>query len=671
MGCVMSTKKAAPVTPALDSSGASWEVQGAGEGAVVSLWDRIKVGNESGESARVSSHCGSSRSFRLGNFHKQVEAEQVAAGWPAWLCGVSGEAIKGWVPLKADSFEKLEKIGQGTYSSVFKARNLDSGKIVALKKVRFDNFEPESVRFMAREIQILRRLDHPNVIKLEGLIASHLSCSLYLVFEYMEHDLAGLISSPVVKFSDSQIKCYMRQLLSGLEHCHSRGVMHRDIKCANLLVSDEGIMKVADFGLANFLNPEHKQPLTSRVVTLWYRPPELLLGSTDYGTSVDLWSVGCVFGEMLLRRPILQGRTEVEQLHKIFKLCGSPPEEYWKKSKLPHTTLFRPQHNYENCLGEIFRNLSSSAFSLLKTFLSVEPYKRGTASTALASEYFKTKPYACEPSDLPHYPPTKEIDIKRRESHRKKVGSRRLHDLEATRKPSIPSRPSREASSLCEFAYQYEGPRITSRGIYDKELPRLNVHSRASVDTQPASMANPRHDYWHIKHLSQLDQSHPGPLQVSISSGFAWAKKQREDHPCGFRSHTSNQLESSSISPAKHIFDLKEQDHEDNANSRGQKTSELSRHAMLRHWMESERQDSFNVDDLCRSNKLSRDQYGRDSVSFKHVILDEQDQGNKIEFSSAVLSRSCKIDEFLVRRVHHIQEADCKSWLQRGRKQGE
>ncbi|XP_028547592.1 probable serine/threonine-protein kinase At1g54610, partial [Dendrobium catenatum] len=140
-------------------------------------------------------------------------------------------------------------IGQGTYSTVFRARDIETGKFVALKKVRFDNFEPESVRFMAREIQILRRLDHPNVMKLEGLVTSRLSCSIYLVFGYMEHDLAGLSSSPDIKFSESQVKCLMEQLLSGLEHCHSRGIIHRDIKGANLLVNDEGMLKIADFGL--------------------------------------------------------------------------------------------------------------------------------------------------------------------------------------------------------------------------------------------------------------------------------------------------------------------------------------------------------------------------------------------------------------------------------------
>ncbi|RWW57611.1 hypothetical protein BHE74_00035583 [Ensete ventricosum] len=319
MGCVASK---APVTPALDSSGASLDLENSEEFLPPSLlWNRPQLSNyefgdqsESEESKKRSSAGTSSVSFPLRNLNWCTEGEQVAAGWPAWLSAVAGEAIKGWVPLKADSFEKLEKVMQLEKVSIalsLLSFSLEEWRIVALKKVRFDNFEPESVRFMAREIQILRKLDHPNIIKLEGVITSRLSCSIYLVFEYMEHDLAGLSSCPGIKFSEAQIKCYMHQLLSGLDQCHSRGIVHRDIKCANLLVNNEGTLKIADFGLANILNPEEKQPLTSRVVTLWYRPPELLLGSTDYDASVDLWSVGCVFAELFLGKPILPGRTEV------------------------------------------------------------------------------------------------------------------------------------------------------------------------------------------------------------------------------------------------------------------------------------------------------------------------------------------------------------------------
>lgn len=358
---------------------------------------------------------------RLSNPPNHIHGEQVAAGWPSWLSKVAGEAIHGLTPRRADSFHKLDKIGQGTYSNVYKAKDTLTGKIVALKKVRFDNLEPESVKFMAREILILRRLDHPNVMKLEGLVTSRMSCSLYLVFQYMEHDLAGLSTSPAIKFTMSQVKCYMHQLLSGLEHCHNRNVLHRDIKGSNLLVDNEGILRIADFGLASFFDPNHKHPMTSRVVTLWYRSPELLLGATDYGVGIDLWSAGCILAELLAGRPIMPGRTEVEQLHKIFKLCGSPSEEYWKKAKLPHATIFKPQQSYKRCIAEKFEDFPLSSLPLIDTLLAIDPAERQTATAALHSEFFTTQPYACEPSNLPKYPPSKEMDTKLRDEEARRL----------------------------------------------------------------------------------------------------------------------------------------------------------------------------------------------------------------------------------------------------------
>lgn len=360
----------------------------------------------------------------MGNLPRAVEGEQVAAGWPSWLVAVAGEAIRGWIPRKADTFEKLDKIGQGTYSSVYKGRDLLSNKYVALKKVRFDNMDPESIKFMAREILLLRRLDHPNIIKLEGLVTSRTSSSLYLVFEYMEHDLTGLASLPGIKFTEPQVKCYMQQLLSGLDYCHSNGVLHRDIKGSNLLIDNHGILKIADFGLASYFDNHNKVPLTSRVVTLWYRPPELLLGATQYGVAVDLWSTGCILGELYAGKPIMPGRTEVEQLHKIFKLCGSPSEDYWKKSKLPHSPVFKPIQTYRRRIAETFKDRPDAAVKLIEILLSIDPSDRGSAASALESEFFKTKPLACDPSSLPKYPPSKEIDAKLREEEaRRKVAA--------------------------------------------------------------------------------------------------------------------------------------------------------------------------------------------------------------------------------------------------------
>ncbi|XP_068312638.1 probable serine/threonine-protein kinase At1g09600 [Pyrus communis] len=445
------------------------EVGGGGDGAEVSVRrssrtaSKANVGNNGSENedhqrgATLGLGASGRQTVmsRIVSMPHGAQGEQTAAGWPSWLTSVAGDAIKGWVPRRADSFEKLDKIGQGTYSSVYKARDLETGKIVALKKVRFVNMDPESVRFMAREIYILRRLDHPNVMKLEGLVTSRMSCSLYLVFEYMEHDLAGLAATRGIKFTEPQIKCYMQQLLRGLEYCHSRGVLHRDIKGSNLLLDNNGALKIGDFGLATFYEPDQNQALTSRVVTLWYRAPELLLGSTEYGVSIDLWSTGCILAEMYAGKPIMPGRTEVEQMHKIFKLCGSPSEEFWKKTKLPLATSFKPQQPYKRRIADTFKDVPPSALELIEKLLAIEPETRGSAASALSSEFFSTHPLPCDPSDLPKYRPSKEFDAKLRDEEK-----RRKADAIKGRGPESVRRGSRDTKAPSpEFNAQGEGQR--------------------------------------------------------------------------------------------------------------------------------------------------------------------------------------------------------------------
>ncbi|KAE9599380.1 putative protein-serine/threonine kinase CMGC-CDK-CRK7-CDK9 family [Lupinus albus] len=309
-------------------------------------------------------------------------------------------------------------------------------------------------------------------MKLEGIITSRVSGSLYLIFEYMEHDLAGLAAIPAIKFTEPQIKCYMQQLLHGLEHCHSRGVMHRDIKGANLLLDNNGNLKIGDFGLATLFQPTQGQPLTSRVVTLWYRPPELLLGATDYGTTVDLWSAGCILAELFVGKPIMPGRTEVEQLHKIFKLCGSPSEEYWKKSKLPHATIFKPQQPYKRVVAQTFRDIPSSAKSLLEV-LAIEPKDRGTASLALENVFFKTKPLSCDPSTLPKYPPSKEFDAKLREGEaRRRRAASKGHEQESVTMSSKESKalPAPDANAELQASRERQG-QFDSKYVSDKFNP--------------------------------------------------------------------------------------------------------------------------------------------------------------------------------------------------------
>ncbi|KAL0799760.1 hypothetical protein Bca101_054935 [Brassica carinata] len=687
MGCVNS-KQTVSVTPAIDHSGVfkdNASVQEPSSPAVekklVVSWRSKSCKKSGSESGRASSNSRSeSLSFRLGNLSKYLEAEQVAAGWPAWLSNVAGEAIHGWVPFRSDAFEKLEKIGQGTYSSVFRARETETGKIVALKKVRFDNFEPESVRFMAREILLLRRLDHPNIIKLQGLVTSKLSCNIHLVFEYMEHDLTGLLSSPDINLTTPQIKCYMKQLLSGLDHCHSRGVMHRDIKGSNLLVNNEGILKVADFGLANFCNASgNKQPLTSRVVTLWYRPPELLLGATEYGASVDLWSVGCVLAELLLNKPVLQGRTEVEQLHKIFKLCGSPPEDYWKKSKLPHAMLFKPQQHYDGCLRETLKDLSDADIGLIETLLSVEPHKRGTASTSLLSQYFATKPYACDPSSLPVYSPSKEIDAKHREeTTRKKICGNGRRGTESRK-------PTRKPPAFAKLAPTEDARRPS------QTFPKRNGHSVHNSIESDASLygklqkpsEHEKEEASHVKNGSQGDVPFSGPLQVSVSSGFAWAKRRKDD--ISVRSHNrslSRGLIPNMLGPSPAFSEIsdveskmkenqKEEKHGARTDSQDHEEAyEMLKLSMMKKWRQLERHDSFDASDEYHSQDLSLGLYQREEKAAKLGHLGYKDNDEKIEFSGPLLSQSYGVDELLERHERQIRQLVRKSWFQKGKKQG-
>ncbi|PSS31696.1 Serine/threonine-protein kinase [Actinidia chinensis var. chinensis] len=435
--------------------------------------------------------------------------EELVDGWPKWLTdNIPKDVLAGIVPRSAESYEKLDKVGQGTYSNVYKARDRNTGKIVALKKVRFDTSEPESVKFMAREIVIMQKLDHPNILKLEGLATSRMQYSLYLVFDYMQSDLARIISRPDERLTEPQIKCYMHQLLAGLQHCHDRGILHRDIKGSNLLIDKNGMLKIGDFGLAHYFDPTRKHRLTSRVVTLWYRAPELLLGATDYGVGIDLWSAGCLMAEMFVGRPIMPGRTEVEQLHRIFKLCGTPSEEYWKKVKASPT--FKPPHAYKSNFREVFRAFPSSSLGLLNTLLALDPTYRGSASSALRNEFFCTSPLACDLSGLPviYKEEDEPMQTSERRRHRNPKMRRRSRTLQERQKKDLAEvameQPKGDFGSAKEEAEKIvglnlqQGSSSTSASSSIKHTiqegtPRLSLSSNESCqkNMSPSSKAHP------------------------------------------------------------------------------------------------------------------------------------------------------------------------------------
>ncbi|KAK2441646.1 Cyclin-dependent kinase C-2, variant 2 [Trifolium repens] len=356
-----------------------------------------------------------------------------------------------------DCFEKLEQIGEGTYGQVYMAREIETGEIVALKKIRMDN-EREGFPITAiREIKILKKLHHENVIKLKEIVTSpgpekddqgrpdgnKYKGGIYMVFEYMDHDLTGLADRPGMRFTVPQIKCYMRQLLTGLHYCHVNQVLHRDIKGSNLLIDNEGNLKLADFGLARSFSNEHNANLTNRVITLWYRPPELLLGTTRYGPAVDMWSVGCIFAELLHGKPIFPGKDEPEQLNKIFELCGAPDEANWPGvTKTPWYNQFKPTRPMKRRLREVFRHFDRHALELLEKMLTLDPAQRIPAKDALDAEYFWTDPLPCDPKSLPKYESSHEFQTKKKRQQQRlnEENAKRLkmqHPQQHTRLPPI------------------------------------------------------------------------------------------------------------------------------------------------------------------------------------------------------------------------------------------
>lgn len=362
--------------------------------------------------------------------------------WPRWLASLARQvAASRRQPLRSiDDFERVAKIGEGTYSIVYKGVDRASGEVVALKRVQFDPFDAEALAFISREVRILTRLRHENIVELRAVVASRKPNALYLIFEYLPHDLQALMGSTRGSaVTEGQIKRYMLQLLRGLEYIHSMGVCHRDLKASNLLVNNQGELKIADFGLAVQLDASETmlRPLTTRVITLWYRPPELLLGKTRYGSEVDMWSVGAMLAELVVGRPMLPGRTEVEQLHRIWKLCGTPPESYWdsmaRSGYARDAMLMRPPSSYPDRLESVLREkgLEAPTVALVRALMSYDSSRRSSAGEALAHEYFSRGTRMADPIEMPLAPDShKAIPIRRAPTHRRN-GDARLRDAHA------------------------------------------------------------------------------------------------------------------------------------------------------------------------------------------------------------------------------------------------
>ncbi|XP_031849237.1 cyclin dependent kinase 11B pitslre isoform X1 [Nomia melanderi] len=315
-----------------------------------------------------------------------------------------------------EEFQCLNRIEEGTYGVVYRARDKRTDEIVALKRLKMEKEKEGFPITSLREINTLLKAQHPNIVTVREIVVGSNMDKIFIVMDYVEHDLKSLMETMKQKkqvFIPGEVKCLMQQLLRAVAHLHDNWILHRDLKTSNLLLSHRGILKVGDFGLAR----EYGSPLrqyTPIVVTLWYRAPELLLSGKEYSTPVDMWSVGCIFAELLRMEALFPGKSEIDQLNRIFKELGTPNDRIWPGySKLPMVQKIPFAHYPVNNLRQRFSlSLSDLGIELLNKFLTYDPQQRITAEDALKHGYFTEAPLPIDPQMFPTWPAKSELGVR-------------------------------------------------------------------------------------------------------------------------------------------------------------------------------------------------------------------------------------------------------------------
>jgi len=298
-------------------------------------------------------------------------------------------------------FKKEHCCGHGTFGKVWSAKEISTGRTVALKQIKLNGSEGFP-RTAIREIIIMKKHVHPNILSIEEVVwakqkDANDDFEVYLVMDYYNYDLRRLLEKHQLKFDSAEVKYLFRQLAEGVAYLHKNILMHRDLKTENILINSTGHLKICDFGLSRAFNPENRmKTYTPVVITLWYRPPELLLGPCAYSAEVDQWSVGCIFAELLRSAVLFAGNSDIDQADKIFSILGSPSEITWPDYMDLPGAQKHSFRNYSNRLRTIITPdiLSSIGYDLLIKLLAYRPENRITALETLNHPYFSEYPDA-------------------------------------------------------------------------------------------------------------------------------------------------------------------------------------------------------------------------------------------------------------------------------------
>jgi len=297
------------------------------------------------------------------------------------------------------NYVQLEKLGEGTYATVYKGRSRATNEIVALKEIHLDA-EEGTPSTAIREISLMKELKHVNIVRLHDVI--HSETKLVLIFEYCDRDLKKYMDAHGERgaLDPVTVRSFMYQLLKGTAFCHENRVLHRDLKPQNLLINKKGELKIGDFGLARAFGVP-VNTFSNEVVTLWYRAPDVLLGSRTYSTSIDIWSCGCIFAEMISGVPLFRGRDNQDQLLHIMRIIGSPDERTLRKlaADSPEITIKQFPRYPKISFAQVLPKASPQALDLLECLLQFDPSKRITAQDALSHPYFT----ATNPTPPPAY----------------------------------------------------------------------------------------------------------------------------------------------------------------------------------------------------------------------------------------------------------------------------